>query len=344
MKGWALLVALILAVLAPMPAVAKAGVAPLFASDEPIAVTIAGPVRRIAVRAFRATDPEQGTLTAEGQSYAVELRARGLTRRSQNVCQFPPLLVKIEDKTPKGSLFDKQHEIKLVTHCRRGPSFEPNVLREFAVYRLFNVLTDHSLKVRLARIRYVDGGDLVAERWGFFIEDIDEAARRMGGREIDVQSVPSSALVPAEAARYALFQYMIGNLDWDMDQGPPDEFCCHNSKLVGVDKDARTNLIPVPYDFDYSGLVDMPYAIPPPTIHVRSVRDRYFRGYCPLNDEVRRAVPAFIAARPALEAELAAITQLPDRDRKEMLRYLDGFFDSIDTSEKVERNLLRTCV
>ena len=88
--------------------------------------------------------------------------------------------------------------------------------------------------MRLATVDYAEAnGKVSASRWGFFIEDLDDAARRNGMTPAQVgDRILSSQLDPRQAARVALFQYMIGNLDWSMRAGPQGEGCCHNSRLM----------------------------------------------------------------------------------------------------------------
>ena len=57
-------------------------------------------------------------------------------------------------------------------------------------------------------------------------------------------------------------------------------------------------LAPVPYDFDFSGLVDAPYAGPPEGIPVETVRDRIYRGYCAHMTQAR-AIAAQLSPRRA---------------------------------------------
>ena len=220
---------LLLAIAVASPALAKGGVTPLFADSAPLAVTISGPVNAIVRAAQRSTDPQDATLVANGETHAIALSARGVSRRRDENCKFPPLSVLFKTKPADSSLFDGQKRMKLVTHCRPEARFDQYVLKEYAAYRLYNQLTDKSLKVRLARIRYEDAGKLVAERMGFFIEDVDDAASRLGKKKIESSGIPASALDREDTARYTLFQYLIGNLDWVMTHGPQANDCCHNS-------------------------------------------------------------------------------------------------------------------
>jgi hypothetical protein len=321
---------------------------PLFAAAEPIRLTISGPFGAIRRGAERSTDVHEASLTLAGaaaETHSIRLSARGITRRRREICAFPPLRIEFAQASAATSLFHGQRRLKLVTHCRVAETFQQFVLLEYAAYRLLNVLSPRSLQVRLAAIDYVEtGADApFASRLGFLIEDIDDAARRNGLVEIDAGNIAVSRLSPRDAARFAVFQYMIGNLDWSMNAGPPGSQCCHNAKLLGA-AGAVTGLIPVPYDFDHSGLVDAPYATPPAQVSVTSVRTRRYRGYCIHNQEARAAAGEARAARAALQAALDAIPQVDERSRDRASAYLAGFFEDVGSAEEISSRLLKTCL
>ncbi len=280
---------------------------------------------------------------ANGETHQIDLSARGVSRRQRAACLFPPLRIRIKEKPDATSLFFKQRSIKLVTHCRDNDRYEQIAMREHATYRLYNLFTPESLKVRLVRVTYRDGEKVEAQRLGFLIEDIDDAARRLGGKEIDVPKTSSSALNTSAAARYSLFQYMIGNTDWAMIAGPSGSDCCHNSKLIGANKQARSDLTPVPYDFDGTGLVNAPYARPSERVPIKSVRRRYYRGFCKHNAAVKQAAPTFLAKRAAVTVEIGSVEGLDSGSRKQILDYLDGFYQDIATPEMLDKKLLKTC-
>jgi len=318
-------------------------VTPLFRDDAPIDITLSGPIRRITSQAERSTEAYPATLQAEGETLSIELSARGLSRRRHENCHFPPLRVDILGNPDETSLFDRQGKIKLVTHCNDGDRYEQNLLREYAAYRLYNLLTPDSFKVRLLRVTYMDQGEEFRRKWGFFIEDIGDAARRLGRRDLDVVRIPHSAFNPRAAARFSLFQYMIGNTDWAMTRGPASKDCCHNAKIVGGGGAVHTDLIPLPYDFDNAGLVDAPYAVPNPILPIHSVTQRHYRGFCSLNQLVIKEAEVFRQSRPEMGTVLATIPGLSEGNRRTMLRYLDDFFEDIATPASIERNLLSDC-
>lgn len=318
-------------------------VTPLFADDAVLEMTLSGPIGEIVRRAERSTTPHPATLTIAGKSYAVELSARGLSRRKRENCRFPPLRIAFPEKPEETSLFHKQRRIKLVTHCQDRDAAEQTVLREYAAYRLYNLVTAESLKARLARITYVDGGETMTTRIGFLIEDADDAARRLGMKEVDIGDINSSRVDRDDAARFALFQYMIGNTDWAMIVGPDPTDCCHNAKLLGPTKDAKTGLTPVPYDFDNAGLVDAPYAFPNASLGTNSVKTRVYRGFCSLNGLIPAEAERLKALRTAFEAEINAVPGLSAKTRNAMLKYLAGFYSDAADRKSLERKVLRKC-
>lgn len=330
---------------APAPATVQPRPSPLFASDAPIRLAIQGPVRKVVNRAERSTSPEAATLVLAGpsESLPIRLAARGLSRRTGDICQFPPLRVEFAAPPAATSLFAGQRRLKLVTHCRSSSGFQQHLLMEYAAYKIFNQLTPLSYRVRLAMVDYAEpDGKVSTSRWGFFIEDLDDVARRNGLVEARVgDRILATQLEPRQAARLALFQYMIGNLDWSMRAGPQGEGCCHNSRLL---TGRGVQLIPVSYDFDYSGMVDAPYALPPDQVPVKNVRTRYYMGYCRHNREAMAAAAEFRAKRAAIESTFAQVPDLSEGTKRKALNFLGDFFEDIATEQSMRAQVLKDCI
>jgi hypothetical protein len=303
----------------------------LFTRDEVLSLTLTGPIDRISRDDGAA--PVAGELKVGGaapETLAVALSVRGITRRKTDVCDFPPLRVEFTQKPAASSVFDGQKGLKLVTHCQRAADFQQYLLLEYTAYRLYRALTPESFNVRLAKIDYVgqDGRALIS-RLGFFIEDVDDVAKRNGQKRLrGVARVSVPQLDAAAAARVAVFEYMISNLDWAMTAGPAGKDCCHNTRLLGPKgaTGASTGLIPVPYDFDYAGLVNTPYAVPPKGIRVDNVRMRRYRGFCAQDAEARAVLAQFSTRKAALMTVLDDTPQLDGRARKQATDFLGDFF------------------
>jgi len=333
-----------------LPAAAEAAAEPtkpLFAGSEMVHVTITGPISTIARNAAESIAPHPATLSlgASAEVYPIMLSARGKSRRNTELCQFPPLRVEFTRAPPATSLFSGQKRLKLVTHCRQSAGFQQYLLLEYATYQLFNLLSPVGFRARLATVDYVDTKGRPVSRLGFFLEDADDAARRVGLREVAVGDRISTAQLSArEAARLAVFEYMIGNLDWSTRAGAAGTGCCHNAKLLGTGKTSTSNLVSIPYDFDHSGFVDAPYALPPEKIPVGNVRRRYYRGWCIHNSQALAAAAEMRTQRAALLAVLNQIPQLEERTRQRAASYLDGFFNDIASDQQVAAKLLKTCI
>ena len=341
MKIFASLAACMLGVAAPAAAQAPKA---LFAASDPLRLSIQAPLSTL-IGNRESREAVSGTLTdPNGNALPVSIALRGITRRTSEICQFPPLRIDFTTPPPASSVFAGQRRLKLVTHCRNTPSFQQNLLLEYAAYRMYNVLTPHSFLVRLASIDYLNpDGRPIVSRAGFFIEDLDDVAKRNRTRELHApERIPVADLSPPDAARYALFQHMIANHDWSMRAGPVGDDCCHNAKLIGAL--GPGTVIPIPYDFDFSGLVSAPYAQPPEELRINSVRQRFYRGYCSHNAQAAAAAAQIRAGRPAMLAALGQVPGLEERTRARASAFLDGFFNDIATDASVSSKILGHCV
>lgn len=325
---------------------------PLFRSDQQIAITIKAPLTRLIRMAQTSVDEYPGTLSYVGddgveRTFAITLRARGNTRRDKAACKFPPLKVALRKADVKNTLFHKQSQLKLVTHCKGG-KYEQLYHKEYLAYRLYNFVTPASFLVRPLSVTYVDeeGRRSTETKFGFFIEDVDDVAKRNGGVEFNIPATKSSRLDPKTAVTFAMFQYMIGNLDWSAIQGPPGKDCCHNSKLIG-DKGAEgaggAGVFPVPYDFDQSGLVNAPYALPPLGLGIKKVTKRLYRGFCRHNGLVPEAIEDFQGAEAAMMDLIASYDGLSKSSRKKSTKFMSQFFEAIGDPKSVEKNIFGKC-
>jgi hypothetical protein len=310
---------------------------PLFASDKPIDVTIQGPISELVSN--RSETPRPATLIANGVTYPIALTPRGITRLRKDVCDFPPLRVELSRPAPPGSLFQGQHKLKLFVHCKRDAGFQQKVLLEYSAYRLFNLMTPLSFRARLANINYVgaDGRPYIS-RVGFFLEDEKDVAKRNGMITAKMGAlVPIQQIEPAAGARLAVFEYMISNYDWSMRAGPKGEPCCHNSRLMADNPNGL--LSPVPYDFDFSGLVEAPYAGPPEGIPIDSLRERSYRGYCMHISEARSFAAQLAPRRAEFLGLFAQIPGLDQRNQSRASTFVDGFFSDVASGR-----IFKSCV
>ena len=333
MKAWMFLAA---TALAGSSAEAKQP-ALLFASEAPIHVTIRGPMSSLASN--RAETPRPATMIVDGVTYPITLTPRGITRKTADICDFPPLRVALTQAAPPGSLFDHQKHLKLVTHCKRDAGFQQKVLLEYSAYRLYNLMTPLSFRARLANIDYVeDNGRPYISRVGYFLEDFSDVAKRNGLTQAHMTGLlPVGQIDPETGARMSVFEYMISNYDWSMRAGAAGAECCHNSRLATARAGAA--VLPVPYDFDYSGLVDTPYAIEPEGIPIDSVRQRNYRGYCAHMPQARTIAAQLAARRSEFLGSFAGVPGLAPKEQAKAADYLKGFFADVDSGK-----IFKSCI
>lgn len=312
----------------------------LFASSEPLAFTLRADfkaVQRDRDRESTVTYPATLVVPAgdgTDQSIPVRIRTRGHSRRKPGLCIFAPLRIEF-GSNPLGTVFEGQTNLKLGTHCRETAEFEQHVLREYAVYRMFNVLTPRSYRARLAQAQYIDekSGKRVATRAALFIEHDDDVARRLGGRSSDVLRVPFFRTDIDTTMVMTLFEYMIGNTDMSI-------LALHNVRLVETPGRA---FLPIPYDFDSSGVVNARYARPGPQLGLSSVRERLYRGPCRTAEQLEEHFARFRAARAEMMRVYDAVPKIQPDYPREARMYLDEFFSTIDRPARVKRAFIDGC-
>ncbi len=334
--------------IAPAFAQAPGTSSPLFSEHDILAVTITAPMKDL-LRQRPDDEYLPGTLAytdADGSEVVIDmgLRTRGNYRRQRDVCPFPPLRVNLKKGQAEGTLFDGQNKLKLVAHCKdKSKQFDQNVIREYLAYRILNLLTDVSYRVRLLRVTYRDseGKQKDREQYAFFIEHKKEFAGRTGIPELVVEDLTTEELEPAYSDLTSLFQYMIGNTDFSPIAGAEGENCCHNSTVFGTEGGP---VYSVPYDFDMSGLVDAPYATPNPRFDIRSVKQRLYRGRCMHIDNLPDSVQAFKDNRDEIYRLIDELPQFDKGTRKQLHRFVDPFFEIIDDPKRLERDIKGKCI
>ena len=314
---------------------------PLFASSEPLAFTLLADFKVVQQdRDLESTTTYPATLVVARQdgteaSIPMRIRTRGHSRRSPTACAFAPLRLEFESN-PIGTVFEGQKNLKLGTHCRDLGEYEQYVLREYSVYRLYNVLTPRSFRARIASARYVDARSrkTVAERAALFLEDDDDVARRLDGRTTDQLKVIFRRTDLPTTTLMTLFEFMIGNTDMSI-------MALHNVRLVETPTDT---LYPVPYDFDYAGVVNTRYGRPGPRLGLSSVRERLYRGPCWTAEEFESFFSRFRDARPAIMAVYDSVPALSSGYVRQARNYLDEFYRTIEQPARVKRALVDACL
>lgn len=322
---------------------------PLFERHDTLQVRIEAPLTTL-MREKPEDEYLDGTFYytgGDGQEHALDLKlqTRGRFRRKKETCNFSPVRLNFRKKQVAGTEFAGQDKLKLVTHCQdRRNSYEQLVMREYLAYRILQTLTDRSFGARLMHITYVDtdkNGKSMT-KYGFVIEDEDDIEERLGMVRHKSRGINSEELDGRHANLVSVYEYMIGNTDFSLILGPSDSSCCHNAVLFS-ENDAAP-FIPIPYDFDFSGLVDAPYAAPNPRFELRSVKQRLYRGRCMNNEILDETFSRFLDKRDDIGNLVAGLDGLDNKDRKEVVKFLDDFFEDITDADAKQRRFIDECV
>ena len=256
--------------------------------------------------------PDSSKVTEE-----VEIGPRGEYRREE--CYVPPIMINF--KSPTAVTLKKLGRLKLVWPCGNSDYDEQLILKEYLVYKIYNLLTEKSFRVRLIKISYHDIRKPVQprSRFAFFIEDVDDMAKRNDCIEVEPPRPHTESTNRQQTTLVALFQYMIGNTDWAVP-------IYRNIKLIRSKKDSLSLPFAVPYDFDYCGLVNAKYAIPTPELPITSVRQRVYTGFPRRMEELQQTLQIFRFRRLAIDSLIMNFEPLEMYHKKEMTKYLHEFF------------------
>lgn len=267
-------------------------------------------------------------------SIPINVKTRGHFRRDKANCSFPPLLLTFSDTLPDLHLvFPKHSSLKLVMPCN-GDKY---VIHEWLVYKLYNLVTPQSFRARLVKVTLEDEGHkkMPSPFYGMLLEDEKQMAKRNHFITIKKKMRPSETM-RAAFLRMAVFEYLIGNTDWSVDY-------LQNIKLISADHASAP--ITVPYDFDLSGIVNAPYALPAPELKMNSVRERRYRGYCIQDMQI---FDSTIALYNSLRKKIYSLYEdcqlLDDKYKKQTVSYIDEFYSTINNQKKLQKEFAYPCI
>jgi len=260
-----------------------------------------------------------------GKIYKIEVKPRGKFRRKVSV--FPPLKLKFKKKDLLADGLDTLNEIKLVLPCYESDKGDELVVREYLAYRMFEQLTDVSLHARLIRLTIRDTHVEKSKKpmYAILLEDEEELVARLHGTLNEEYGTPIDSLHTYQAALTVMFQYMIGNTDWEISM-------LRNVRLVRAPGSGKT--LTVPYDFDFSGLVSAPYSSPSSDTGLKSVRDRFLMSNGLKPEALKKALNTLKTAKPTFFA-LCKSKYLSYEATEDMTNFLRSFFEKVDGKSEI---------
>jgi hypothetical protein len=327
-------------VIPPSPAVFPSGDLSkgLFDSDEILNIKLSGDIRK--VLNDRGEDPKYHPLslsysTADSTkvSIPVQVKTRGHFRKDKTNCNYPPLLLNVSKKNqPVTSIFYEQDKLKLVMPCK-GDEY---IIREWLVYKLYNLISPLSFKARLVRVMIEDEAKKKTTTFfGMLLEEEEQMARRNKMASVKKIRLNPQSLVLKDFLAMTVFQYMIGNTDWSVQY-------LHNIKMVATD--SVTIPVAVPYDFDHAGIVYAPYAFPSEGLELQSVQERRYRGYCiPDMKTFDETIALFNQRKKDVYETYTRCSLLDARYIKTATQYLDDFYKIINNPKSLRKEFGYPC-
>jgi hypothetical protein len=249
---------------------------------------------------------------------SIQVKARGVYRKEY--CSMPPISLNL--KKARNPDLRKLQNIKMVVGCDKSTYSEQLIVKEYLTYRIYNLLTDKSFRVQLCRFHFVESGNTSKSygQLGFLIENVDQMARRVSCLALN-PGYRLNQLSREQTNIMNVFEYMIGNTDFTYHLN-------RNIKLLRNEYDPAAPPMPVPYDFDYSGLVNARYAIPHPDYRdkIATVRDRLYLGLALSDLEIDEITTLFLTKEHPILELIRSQQELSDHNKKEMLDYIGDFY------------------
>jgi hypothetical protein len=314
----------------------------LFGSDEILNVSLYLDLAGFLKKNSKTDSFEADMIINPGQADSinrkVRIKYRGILR--YDLCSFPP--IQINFKKSLNSDSGKIKKLKLVTHCEPGSLTDDYVVKEYLVYKLFNALTDTSLRARLVKINYIDSkrNKKTVTKYGVFIEPIEFLAKRTNSTILKTTTLKQNHIIPNVIDRLAIFNYLVSNWDWSVAG-------LHNVEVIKPMSYTPGSLgIAVPYDFDLTGIVNAEYAIPPPNIPIQNIRERLYSGLCRSKEVYIKDLQEFITRKENLYSAVNECPYLTQRSKKDITYFMDEFFDKLEKPKSMDNlidDFLRTC-
>ncbi len=244
----------------------------------------------------------------------IRVQPRGEFRKAS--CDIASLMLSF--KNPASPLLSPLKKLKLVGGCHSSGADEELLLKEYLIYKIYNFISNMSFRVRLLHITYKDIKEKMRSysQYAFLIEDVKDLCDRNNCVEIKKKTVNINR---QHTTLVCLFQYMVGNTDWSLPN-------FHNIKLIAPKTDTLAAPYIIPYDFDYTGVVDAKYAIPNELFGTTSVKERVYRGPARNTAELLQALDIFKEKKERIFYYINNFTLLGSKTKKEIASYLEEFY------------------
>lgn len=275
------------------------------------------------VLAVRKTETEiDGQLQFAARNGAIDSWNTGISSRGKfrrRICEFPPIKLEFSKKDLRNAGLLPFDDLKLVTHCLDDPGSGERIIREYLIYRIYQMLSPYTCRVQLVRVKYADNDHSRPDEvhMGMLIEEDRMRANRLGLSVVDTLNLRYGNFPADMPDVHGLFQYLIGNTDWSL-------VASRNLEMLRDEKNGLFYMIP--FDFDFSGLVNAPYAVPNPDYRLSNIRQRVYLGPQPPSEQARMQV---LAVKKDMFKFIRKFPHLSMEAKADIIEYLSSGFGDI---------------
>lgn len=266
----------------------------------------------------------------EELTFSGEIRSRGNMRKK--VCHYPPLKLNLKKGELDSLGFKKADKLKFVVSCKSSKANEERAMKENLVYQLYGVLDTNAMQSKLVQVEFWQEGKLKKSLTGFLVEEEEHYAKRTGVTVVESGVVRSAALHRSSYLKMVLFQYMIANTDWAV----PNKHNVEIAKVPGLKR-----VCAIPYDFDYSGLVGQPYAVPSEKLPIKDVQERYIMCTNFREAEIPPMREYFNSIHDELKAVCDSASYLGEGGQKDVKQYIKSFYKILNNESLAKKKFLR---
>ena len=258
------------------------------------------------------------------------IRSRGNTRKK--VCLIPPVKFDFEATDLLQYNLDTLDNLKFVFPCKTRDTDQERLYREFFLYELYQIIDPNAMRVKLVDVTFIHENEEKASFTSFLVEDEDEYARRMNASVIESGRIHTSIFERTSFLKMTFFQFMIGNSDWAIKPR-------HNIEIVKLNE--TNQVVAVPYDFDYTGLVDQFYATPHESLPIKSVRDRYYHPYEISDEEFDQMVGYYSSIEEEVFQLLKGRDYMNEKTKSSCQKYLEEFFEMLEKPNRLRKKIVK---
>ncbi len=263
-------------------------------------------------------------IDGETYKFSTSFKLGGKSRRK--ICKMPPVKLNLKKNDLYVGGFNKNlDKTKIVFQCTMNKSMAESIKMEKLLYDMYAVVSTYARRSKIVKVKIDEEKKPIN---AFLLEDDDDFEYRTHTEIIKNKTIATNVLNREEYVTMCLFQFMIANADWSARRG-------HNTDLYRRMED--NSLIIVPYDFDYSGIINNNYAVPPENLPIQHVTQRHFMDKDVPMEELFKGIDHYIEHEELMLRTVDDAYYLAEGSRKRIHRYVAGFYDIIRNEKKVKK-------